>query len=707
MLHHAREPLLGRLLVRHLEVRHLAQREPLELLPVDEPILIPVQERLVEKLLVVRVDVPLLHLVLPAPHRVPDSPDDPLLAQLPRSFVRGELVVLDVVWKRGQGHQSLLPSEIEPINPLALLQERRRLLLLHARQRENMGRVRPVDEVQKHPDLKGLVDDRGPAKNNQLHVGRVEERVKQCSPSLPSVHHLGNEVVDLVDHYARSLHVLPLDLRPADLLRGGPVRGNPRYTLRQTPSTLGYLALEVRLKRRWQHDKHVPSAHGLSSSNRSTRFPRAQPVVQKKTPIRRVLEEATDHLLVALQREILVIDQIARLFQVLADPGLEPHLPRINKHRFYIFHTIMPSDDTATMLLIENSILTQKEINNKKVIEDQTKGLNIIKNIIRRKELMLHGGLAVNALLPKSKKFYDETTIPDYDAMIADNTGKITKKIMYEAQNKLSAADYTAHFHPAIHGNTQKLRSHPKGITRLEALRYPNIFDATSIPKKDFDTLKALSDKEKKLLPADLKSFTLVPLAWMKLSMHLEFSRPSVHIGRWSKLFPRCTRLYEAYPTILRSGRSAFKPEVHDKAPINILLEDNKEDTFVVGEYAALKIMGKPEGGRPAAVVKDLSKAHDLLYDAKMDPGEIVPESTFLPEHFRVGDSTVYSWEECSAVVEDGLFGNSDTILRYLYGEFIQYGTTSVIDDLVKFQIAQTSSDISKGLGTRFSTVCK
>lgn len=367
----------------------------------------------------------------------------------------------------------------------------------------------------------------------------------------------------------------------------------------------------------------------------------------------------------------------------------------------------MPSDDTATMLLIENSIINQKEANNKKVIDDQTKGLNIIKSIIRQKGLMLHGGLAVNAVLPKAKKFYDDTTVPDYDAMIPDNTGKITKKIMYDAQRKLAAAEYTAHFHPAIHGNTHKLRSHPKGITRLEALRYPNIFDATSIPINDFNTLKALSAKEIELRPQNLKSFTLVPTAWMKLSMHLEFSRPSVHIGRWSKLFPRCVRLYETYPYLLLSGKSAFKPQKHDKTAVNLLIEKNRKDTFVVGEYAALKIMRRPEAGRPAAVVKDLCKAHDLLYDAGLEPGDIVPESTFLPEHFRVGDSTVYNWEECSAVVEDGLFGNSDTVLRYLYGEFVQYGTASVIDDLTKFQLAQSAADISRGIGTRFSTVCK
>lgn len=372
----------------------------------------------------------------------------------------------------------------------------------------------------------------------------------------------------------------------------------------------------------------------------------------------------------------------------------------------------MPSDDTATMLVIENSILAQKEIENTKVIKDQTKGLNIIKSIILRKKLMLHGGLAVNAVLPKSKKFYDETTVPDYDAMIPDNTGKVTKKIMYEAQNKLAAAEYTAHFHPAIHGNTHKLRSHPKGITRLETLRYPNIFDATAIPIKDFEILAKLSEGEKKLRPPELKKYTLVPTAWMKLSMHLEFSRPSVHIGRWSKLFPRCTRLYETYPNLALSGPSKFVPGNYDTKPMDLLLENHGDESFLVGEHAALKIMGQAGGGKPAVVVKDLCKAHDLLYDAKLEPGDVVAESTFLPEHFRVGDTTVYSWEECSAVVGDGvsdtIYGNSDTVLRYLYGEFIQYGTTSIIDELTKFQREQSASEISSGgLGTRFTTTCK
>lgn len=367
------------------------------------------------------------------------------------------------------------------------------------------------------------------------------------------------------------------------------------------------------------------------------------------------------------------------------------------------------SDDTQTMIHIENSILSQIDKDNTAVNADQHTGLNIIKNIIKVKKLMLHGGLAVNAVLPANKRFYDENSIPDYDALIPDDTGKETKKIMFEAQRKLAAADYWAHFQPAIHGNTQKLRSHPKGITRLAALRYPNIFDATSVPRQDFQKLLLLSETEKKLKPAEYKQFTLIPTAFMKLSMHLEFSRPSVHIRRWSKLYPRSMRIYETYPYVVLGTKSKYE----SSGPTDLTVADAimgafEDEIFLVGEYVANKIMGRGDEGTVDIVTKNLSKAHDFFYDKGMEPTDILPETTFLPERFCAGKSTVYKWEECTAVVNGGKFGNSDAILRYLYGEYIQNGKTSIIDDLTAFQMKLSGDDLAdKGLKTRFGIVCK
>jgi hypothetical protein len=370
------------------------------------------------------------------------------------------------------------------------------------------------------------------------------------------------------------------------------------------------------------------------------------------------------------------------------------------------------SDDTQTMIHIENSIISQIERDNIVVNKDQLVGLNIIKNIIKTKKLMLHGGLAVNAILPKKKRFYDENSIPDYDALIPDDTGKETKKIMFAAQRKLTEADYWAHFQPAIHGNTQKLRSHPKGITRLAALRYPNIFDATSVPKTDFKKLLDLSETENKLRPPEYKQFTLVPTAWMKLSFHLEFSRPSVHIRRWAKLYPRSLSIYETYPYVVLGKKSKYEPLEStvptDLTASNALQEEFGDTTFLVGEYVANKIMGKDKKGAVDIVTKELVKAHDFLYDKGLEPDEILPETTFLPERFLVGTSTVYKWEECTSVVNGGKFGNSDAVLRYLYGEYIENGKTSLIDDLTAFQLKLSAEQLGDtNLKSRFGIVCK
>ena len=75
------------------------------------------------------------------------------------------------------------------------------------------------------------------------------------------------------------------------------------------------------------------------------------------------------------------------------------------------------------------------------------------------------------------------------------------------------------------------------------------------------------------------------------------------------------------------------------------------------------------------------------------------------------GDCTVFAWEECTAYVrmnDDGLrFGNSDTVLRYLYGQYLQYKQPSIIDDLTAFQMMQPVSEITQqGVRSRFMTTC-
>lgn len=180
----------------------------------------------------------------------------------------------------------------------------------------------------------------------------------------------------------------------------------------------------------------------------------------------------------------------------------------------------------AVMAAIDASIERQVGVDNRAVLGDQDEALRIVRDVVASRKLMIHGGMALNAVLPASRKFYDSSTIPDYDVMISDDTGKETKRLMYDVQRRVTAAGYWSVFKPAIHDSTQKLRAHPKGITRLAALRYPTVLDVTAVRAEDFARMRELAEGERAARAGDMKTSLLVPIAFMKMSLHLEFSRP-------------------------------------------------------------------------------------------------------------------------------------------------------------------------------------
>jgi hypothetical protein len=118
--------------------------------------------------------------------------------------------------------------------------------------------------------------------------------------------------------------------------------------------------------------------------------------------------------------------------------------------------------------------------------------------------------------------------------------------------------------------------------------------------------------------------------------------------------------------------------------------------------------MGKDKKGSADIVTKELVKAHDFIYDKGLEPCEILPETILLMDRFLLGTSTVYKWEECTFVVNGGKFGNSDAILRYLYGEYMQNGKNSLIDDLTTFQLKLTGEQLGDANSkSRLGIVCK
>ena len=67
--------------------------------------------------------------------------------------------------------------------------------------------------------------------------------------------------------------------------------------------------------------------------------------------------------------------------------------------------------------ILEDAIETNEKIQKKQKKKSlQNDIIKILENFIREKGLVCYGGIAINSILPSSKKFYDKKLdIPDYD----------------------------------------------------------------------------------------------------------------------------------------------------------------------------------------------------------------------------------------------------------------------------------------------------
>ena len=158
--------------------------------------------------------------------------------------------------------------------------------------------------------------------------------------------------------------------------------------------------------------------------------------------------------------------------------------------------------------------------------ENVIKMIEIVENFMKRKNLICYGGTAINNILPKEAQFYDkETSIPDYDffSFNAINDAKELANIYY----KEGFEDVEAK--SGIHNGTYKV-----------FVNYTPVADITSIPKEIFNVLKKESIRVSGILYA--------PPNFLRMSMHLELSRPAGDISRWEKVLKRLTLLNKYYP---------------------------------------------------------------------------------------------------------------------------------------------------------------
>jgi Poly(A) polymerase catalytic subunit len=154
----------------------------------------------------------------------------------------------------------------------------------------------------------------------------------------------------------------------------------------------------------------------------------------------------------------------------------------------------------------------EREKNDKTLVStDDPRKYLIVKNFIIKKGLKLYGGTAINAYLPKDRKIYKDTDIPDYDFY------------SYDPWNH--AVELTDEFYKAGYEFCEARAGIHKGTYKVFVNMWP-VADISYLPKKEFDKIKTTVIED---IPIS-DTFQLIH------EIYKEIAQPYGNAARWPKV---------------------------------------------------------------------------------------------------------------------------------------------------------------------------
>lgn len=257
--------------------------------------------------------------------------------------------------------------------------------------------------------------------------------------------------------------------------------------------------------------------------------------------------------------------------------------------------------------------------------------IDIIGNFLRKKKRVCYGGTAINAILPKSLRFYDpQKDLPDYDFFTPDPEQDI-KDIVKDLQ-QAGFPDVVERV--GIHEGTHKIM-----------VNFVPIADISHLDEEIYKVLYSHSIVKEGIHYSDPD--------FLRMLMYLELSRPRGQVMRWSKVFERLTLLNAAFPPkVCRTktedlvGRVSL-PVVLRKALLDYVI-DNKRVLMgaeVISMYdwlisksrkfnptvtwflkkSGMMVILSPEAERDAMRLKEIFGSDEISITTKEAKGEIVP----------------------------------------------------------------------------------
>jgi hypothetical protein len=153
---------------------------------------------------------------------------------------------------------------------------------------------------------------------------------------------------------------------------------------------------------------------------------------------------------------------------------------------------------------------------------DKIRISKIILDFIAQNKLIIYGGHALNILMPKNMKIYNEGEFADFDCL-----STMTLKHATALTNKLYASGYEyTEMKQALHEGTYKI-----------FVNFEPVADISHISDDLYKTLKHLSLTEN--TENRKKGLLVAHPYYLKMAMFRELSRPILSLFRWTKVYTR------------------------------------------------------------------------------------------------------------------------------------------------------------------------
>lgn len=165
---------------------------------------------------------------------------------------------------------------------------------------------------------------------------------------------------------------------------------------------------------------------------------------------------------------------------------------------------------------------------------------------LKKRQVMLYGGMAINELLPPKLKFYAPNALPDIDVLVPNALKLANSAVKYFKQH---GYDNIATNHvEALHEGTYKVF-----IDSVQVL------DITEIAPKTFKRLM-----KNAVLSPGLQIYVVDP-QYLRMTMHLILSKgDAMTVHRWAKVLERIILFYKQYPP----KPCYLKPSKNHKPPV-------------------------------------------------------------------------------------------------------------------------------------------